>query len=354
MLAEPALKANQPSINDSSAAVVSSAAQAVPIALYTNPAVRSILIAIVDDASQIRVQRETGPWSIVRSNTSGFPVWVHGDFIMVDGNVGIVTGTSVNARSVPIVINGTVVGTLNKGEQLSVEEDRDGWFRVLAPNRFQAWVKTSSLKRQTATNSVRAPATKKSKPVATSTAKTPARATVSKARLSSPRPINDNSWLFAQSPGAYKLQLASFDDAQKIAVFEPPAKFINNPALHRFTANGKDIEWTYYLYGSYASTELAQVAKIKINQKLAWVRSFRQLHQNRCVAWKTQRPTPKEQTQQQQGYLPFSWGSRSQSLPNTSPELGSTTVQKTRLEAYQNSPASIGNRLVIAQPHWRL
>ena len=217
----------------------------------------------------------------MRSNTTGFPVWVHGDFIMVDGNIGIITGTSVNARSVPIVTQGTVVGKLNKDELLNVVEDRDGWFRVLAPKRFQAWVKTSDLRREAlVTSNASALETKQSRPIADTA-------------IGDQRPINDNQWLFRQPPNAYTLQLASFDETEKIVEFESRAKFINNPELHRFTAKGKGIEWTYYLYGSYSSTELAQLAKIDIDQKLAWIRNFGRLQQNRCVAWKTQLPTPK-------------------------------------------------------------
>ena len=41
-------------------ATANQAVSALPIALYTNPALRSVLIAIVDNVSQISVQRETG------------------------------------------------------------------------------------------------------------------------------------------------------------------------------------------------------------------------------------------------------------------------------------------------------
>jgi septal ring-binding cell division protein DamX len=112
--------------------------------------------------------------------------------------------------------------------------------------------------------------------------------------IDGPRTINDNGWLYAQAPDAYTLQLASFDNAQKIAEFESSAKFIKNPELHRFTAMRKDIEWTYFLYGSYSSIELAQAAKIDLNQKLAWIRSFGQLQKNSCAVWKTQSHTHKE------------------------------------------------------------
>ena len=270
----------------------------IPIALYTNPAVRSVLIALIDGPNQIIVQRESGPWSIVKSSV-GFPVWVHGDFIIVDGDVGKTTGTGVNARSVPIVTNGTVVGKLDKDEMLAVIDQRDGWFRVVAPARFQAWVKTADLERQQTiakqlNNRIDDTASAEQAPAQTDKLIATETITATAAPLSGPRSTNDNDWLFNQAPETYTLQLASFDNAEKIKEFESRAKFINNPELHRFTATGKGIDWTYYLYGAYPNTELAASAKLKIKQKRAWVRNFGLIQQNRCVAWKTQLPTPKE------------------------------------------------------------
>lgn len=272
--------------SDEAVAIKKDIETSLPIALYTNPQQRAVLIAIVDERDHISVQRESGPWSIVRSNV-GFPVWVHGDFILVDGEIGKVTGASVNARSVPIVTNGTVVGKLKKDEWLEVVDRRDDWFRVVAPPRFIAWVKTSDLERQEKI-------AKQTAPEKTQTSVEQLAQSKPLAALTGPRPENDNDWLFSQAPETYTLQLASFDDDEKITEFESRAKFINNPELHRFSANGSGIVWTYYLYGAYADTESAQAAKLEIKQKLAWIRNFGQLQQNRCVAWKTQLPTPKE------------------------------------------------------------
>lgn len=280
-----------------------------PLALYTDPEIRSVLIALVDDTDTIDVQSESGDWSIVRSRT-GFPVWVHGDFLIVDDGFGTVTGKNVNARSVPIVTNGTVVGRLQKTEMVSVVENRDDWYRIIAPPRFKAWVKTSELARQraiaNANQAVQSNAEQQAEAQASSSAPQAATAVEVEERSNQAdqvsetstggmqRPINDNDWLFSQPTDSYTLQLASFDDADKIEEFESRAKFINNRELHRFTALGKGIVWTYYLYGSYPNREQADAAKTQINQKLAWIRRFGLIQQNRCVAWKTQLPTPKE------------------------------------------------------------
>jgi len=188
-----------------------------PIAVYTNPAKRSVLIAIIDIRKQLSVTNAGEEWTEV-TNENGFPVWVHQDYIIVSDDIGSIQGDAVNARSVPLITNGTVVGQLN----------------------------------------------------------------------------NNNDWLFSQAADSYTLQLASFDDQSKISEFASRKKFLNNPNLYSFTSTSQDIEWTYFLYGAYSSSESAKQARSEIKQKLAWVRSFGKLQQNRCVSWKKQIPTPKE------------------------------------------------------------
>jgi septal ring-binding cell division protein DamX len=257
-----------------------------PLALYTNPKVRSVLIAIIDERDTISVTNPGNSWSTVRSSV-GFPVWVRGDFLRVEGKRGTIKGQAVNARSVPIVTNGTVVGKLKRGEKVKVLEKRNEWYRIVAPTRFNAWAKTTDLKRgQTVKRR-----TKPSGWVSSQIKKPVKQATGSKFVG------NDNAWLFSQLPANYTLQLASFDDADKVIEFLSRAKFKNNPELHRFVSGGTNIKWTYFLYGSYAEKNIAEAAKKSIKQKLAWVRSFGRLQQNRCVAWKTQLPTPKELNQ---------------------------------------------------------
>ena len=69
-----------------------------PVALYTNPEVRSVLIAIIDERGTIEVVEYGDDWSIVQS-TVGFPVWIHGDFVKVTNNIGKITGQAGAVRS---------------------------------------------------------------------------------------------------------------------------------------------------------------------------------------------------------------------------------------------------------------
>ena len=253
----------------------------LPIAVYTNPAIRSVLIAIIDDQNQLTPIKRQGIWTIV-SNTNGFPVWVNRNFISVSDDIGTITGNAVNARSVPIVTNGTVVGKLQQGELVMVMDKVDDWYRVMSPTRFQAWVKTDDLQQSSS------PTIQK---------KTPA-VLIKETKKTSPElsveSDNDNDWLFKQDPSHYTLQLASFDDEEKINAFIARSSFSDSPELHRFTSKSKEIQWTYFLYGSYADRETAEGVKQSLRQKRAWIRTFGRLQQNRCVAWKKQLPPPKK------------------------------------------------------------
>ena len=117
------------------------------IAVYTNPAIRSVLIGVVKQRDALQIVQRGAEWTSVRSR-NGFPVWVSGDFVRADGNTGTITGSSVNARSVPIIINGTVVGQLDKNESVKILGQRGDWYRIMSPARFVAWVKTSELRKR--------------------------------------------------------------------------------------------------------------------------------------------------------------------------------------------------------------
>ena len=273
------------------------------IATYTNPAKRSVLIGIIDSRDTLTVVSRTPEWAIV-TNQAGFPVWVSTDFIKVNGDKGTILGTSVNARSVPLVANGTIVGQLDMGEIVTVLDRRNDWYRIMSPPRFKAWVKTEDLDRtinpvsdnaSTIEASAKAPETEPGVSEAqTGASKTTAISSSNRPSNTLPGTVNDNDWLFSQPVNGYTLQLASFDDPVKIEAFMNRPEFANNPKLHRFTSESKDIVWTYFLYGEFISGESAKIGRDEIHQKLAWVRSFGKLQQSRCLAWKKQIPTPKE------------------------------------------------------------
>jgi TPR repeat protein len=276
-----------------------------PIAVYTNPKKRSVLITMLDVRKQLTTIKTSPEWTQVSSD-DGFPVWVHRDYIQVSDDIGTISGNGVNARSVPLITNGSIVGSLNNDETLAVLDKKNAWYRVMSPSRFKAWVKTdefhsnktlttiaqsSNSKAQGSNSKTQSSNTNKS---TSNTAKTANTSQDSPSEAANDTPVNDEKWLFSQPADGYTLQLASFENAERVAAFKARKDVGDSRELHSFNSIGKDIQWTFFLYGAFKSHDAASQARIEIGQKQAWVRSFGRLQQNRCLAWKKQTPSPKE------------------------------------------------------------
>ena len=251
-----------------------------PLSVYTDPEIRSVLISIFENRSGLSIVDEGDEWVTVQSDT-GLPVWIHGDFLSISGDddnqTATITGNTVNARSVPVIASGTVVGRLSKDEEVAVLSERNSWYRVTSPSRFYAYARKADFSNETLNNN-------QSDDSAASNVAVDDTANIK----------NENEWLYAQDGNRFTLQLASFDDPSKIDLFLTNSKLKGDENLRRFKSKGKNIEWIYFLYGSYSTRELAEQAKADISQNRAWVRSFKLLQQNRCVSWKKQFPTPSE------------------------------------------------------------
>ena len=246
-----------------------------PITLYTNPKIHSFEILTLNERSGLIVIEESNPWSSVR-HKEGFPVWVHGNFISTNKDRGVISGSSLNARSTPFITKGNIIDKLNLNEVVTILSQSKGWYQVISPIRFKAWVKTSDLNTSPSGNS----------PSATNsnTTLTPA----------APITINSNEWLFSQASSNYTIQLASFDSEEKVNSFIKNTKLKNDLNLHQFTSKSKNIRWTYFLYGAYSDKEAAIEKKNNLENQQSWVRNIGKLQQNRCISWKKQIPTPKE------------------------------------------------------------
>lgn len=285
-----------------------------PLAIYTNPAERSVLITIIDNRDDLNIVENSSEWLIVTLD-SGMPVWVHENFIEVNGKDGRVTGSNVNARSVPLIASGTVVGQLNKNEAVDVLDQQKEWYRVQSPKRFKGWAKVSDYNSKPTTIVETTVETTAQTRVQAESPAADVQTTPSNAQSSSDQSSSDevaqadaqaeaapeitesanvNEWLFAQDENNYTMQLASFDDPVKTAQFESNRTFRDNPQLKRLTSLRNGTLWTYFLYGNYNNREDVENAKKEINQKRAWIRTFGRLQEVRCLAWKQQIPAPSE------------------------------------------------------------
>jgi len=289
-----------------------------PIAVFTNPAVRSVLISIIDNASTLQTVSEDKPWAVV-TNTGGFPVWVNKNFISADGSNGVVTANSVNARSVPLITTGSVVGRLNKGEPVTIIDQRGDWYRINSPEYFKGWVKindfaaatNTTADSETADNQISGNQTPgnenpdNDKPAETSTK---VNATIEPSLAKPEKPgssqvatkeldlrLDNNQWLFKQKEEHFALQLASFSDPTSTQRFINQLSFRDSSDLQLFTTTTSEgVNWTYVIYGNFANNDDAKRARTELKQKQAWIRRFGVLQQNRCIAWKKELPTPKE------------------------------------------------------------
>ncbi|MEO0367318.1 MAG: SH3 domain-containing protein [Pseudomonadota bacterium] len=256
--------------------------QTTSVALYSNPGVRSVLIALTSEIQELDVIERNGDWLTVTHNR-GFPVWVHSDFIRAEEDRGTVNGVSVNARSVPIVASGTKIGTLDNNEQLKILGKRQDWYRVLSPARFRAWVKRDEFLAAGADSS-------RSTDAGSNSATQRSSSLVEKVNTSfgtnDPSSLNDhNAWLFSKPPTHYTIQLASFDEDYKVVDFLDQVQFAEDSELHQFSSLRNDTEWVFFLYGGYSTLAKANKDKARIKQPKGWIRAFGKIQQNRCSMW---------------------------------------------------------------------
>lgn len=272
--------------------------------VYNKPRANSAVISEMD-VSLLQVVKKTANWAQVKSS-NGLPVWVYDTYVTIDGDTATITGDNVNARATPFVLRGSVVGQFFKGNKAPILEVKDNWVRVQSPKNFVAWVKRMDFAKATGTNNAFIAVNKKTAPITTPIkrismptkldavarpSKTVAKVTDS---YSFKNETNDNEWLFSQPENTYTLQLASFSDDLVLEKFIKNRKLANDSRARQFISNRNNIEWKYILYGAFDSREVANTVKTKKGFKKAWVRNIGQIRKNRCVAWKTTLPTPKE------------------------------------------------------------
>ena len=268
------------------------------VALYSNPGVRSVLIALTKDVRQLNVVKRDNDWTIVTHN-NGFPVWVHQDFLELTDDIGTIKGTNVRARSVPIVADETFLDLFKLNETVSVLGKRKGWYRVTSPRRFKAWVKTSELSALESRNGQVAKAKPQTQvnPQAKTPTAPPSRKPATTSSSVSSGPINPftpslpedanehHDWLFSQQPLHFTIQLASFDEPAGVVAFLDRLSFSSDPRLHQLEAISRGRFWTYFVYGSFSDKATAEATKASIKQNQGLVRIFGKLQKSRCLSW---------------------------------------------------------------------
>lgn len=292
------------------------------VAVYNRPDKNSMLVSIISTDNNISIVKRTDEWLQI-STQEGFPVWAYKDFLKIEGDLATVIGDNVNARAVPLILRGSVIGQLFKGSKLTVLDTKDQWVRVQSPPEFTAWIHSNEFDQPAATTvaasatTTATTATDNATPPATTTQDTaavvsnnaePTTAVTNTTADTAPAESksnkatsyefknsrNDNDWLFALPNDHYTIQLASLSDDEALKKYLSNYKLNNDDNVKQFISNRNGIEWKYLLYGSYASRAEAETAKQQKKFKNSWIRNVQKIRKNRCVAWKTTLPTPKE------------------------------------------------------------
>ena len=287
------------------------------VAVYNRPDKNSMLVSIISKDNNISIVKRTNDWLQI-STEEGFPVWAYKDFLKVENGLATVIGDNVNARAVPLILRGSVIGQLFKGSKLTVLDTKGQWVRLQSPPEFTAWIHsnefdqpaaaisaTTTTTTTTTTTSTTNTATTNNITSPTSAPTDTATNTAASTKSLAAKPIkttsyafknnrNDNGWLFSLPNEHYTIQLASLSDDEALKKYLNNYKLNNDDNVKQFISNRNGIEWKYLLYGSYASRAEAETVKQQKKFKNAWIRNVQKIRKNRCVAWKTTLPTPKE------------------------------------------------------------
>jgi SH3-like domain-containing protein len=99
----------------------------------------------LEAGTPVKVVHQNVPWSRVQV-PGGLVVWVHKDFVKIDGTVAVVQTSRLRARPMPsTAASSHPVGKLKQDQRLPVLDRKDDWLKVLAPEDLGAWVPSKEL-----------------------------------------------------------------------------------------------------------------------------------------------------------------------------------------------------------------
>lgn len=106
---------------------------------------KTAVLLKLEAGTPVRVVHQNVPWSRVQV-PGGLVVWVHKDFVKMDGMTAVVQTSRLRARPMPSTdAQSHPVGKLKKDQRLPVLDRQDDWLKVLAPEDLGAWVPSKEL-----------------------------------------------------------------------------------------------------------------------------------------------------------------------------------------------------------------
>ncbi len=123
------------------------------------PSTSDMVVTVLNQGDTVTVTDETGDWLMIESGSiSG---WVHREYVaganvlspsskQNENKQGIITDNSLNARTSPS-IQSSVLGVLNKGDQVEVTGSVSGWYEIRFGND-KAWISERYVEFSSGTN----------------------------------------------------------------------------------------------------------------------------------------------------------------------------------------------------------
>ena len=246
-------------------------------AVYATSSPDSMVLKTLDRSTPVKRVGTLGALSKVQI-PGGVPVWIHGRYI---DNTGQVLGTGIRARVRPgLAGDALAIGHVNRGDQLTIIDQRSDWIQVLAPPRIVGWIKTSQLGsaigKHPGWQSAWTDHTKSSSGTLSVAAEPTVgddhRPEIGGGAMPQINAANDFVWLFAQPRSHYTIQLGAYHhevNAQRAA-----GKVKDAVVAKYFLTRPTDNNWFTVVAGSFAHQGEAKQLAQRLPFKSPWVRTI--------------------------------------------------------------------------------
>ena len=284
----------QPSIEPNSEIAANEITTNKKIAIHINANPNSTIIAELDNSDEFSVLTNIEGWQQVQLKKP-IAIWSYKAFVSIENSTATLTGDKVRARTAPSINNSKVITELSINTQLEVLEETDKWVK-LALNDYIAWTPRVSEaivianEKLIAATTVVKPVNQAKEVKPNSSIKAPTKLAIQYSFLDR---RSDDEWLFSSDPEQFTVLLGNYDNSEDLTEFAQENQLLKHKLAHLLLAKRGNIEWKYVLYGNFNNTEDA-IQSIKNNGfKFAFIAKLGNIQEQRCSAWKTTIPSPK-------------------------------------------------------------
>lgn len=117
-----------------------------PATVHATFKATTTVLAELPADTPVLVLEERAPWYRV-TVPGGLPLWVHGNFIEIEGGRGTLPSSKVRARPLPSTgAESFPVGKFHQGDQVEVIGTEGDWVQVVGPEHLGAWIEMESVR----------------------------------------------------------------------------------------------------------------------------------------------------------------------------------------------------------------